>query len=158
MAEPLGATLHKLDSAGRIKLREEEHAALGEAFVMSCGFDNCISLSTEGRWADFVAHFDQLSQQDPDAHDLRRLLVATAERCQVDGQGRVKLPEFLSRWAGVGEDKPQVYLVQAGPGWWECWEAERYHGFLATRAAELKDKARSYWTSANRNAEETEVV
>jgi MraZ protein len=147
MAAVHGATPHKLDTAGRLKLRDEERVVFGDSLIMSCGFDNCISFSTVKRWEKFVADFDELSQQDPDAHDLRRLLVATAEECDVDGQGRVKLPEFLMRWANLGEPKLQAYLIPTDEGWWECWEAERYQKFLTERALELKQKARGFWTT-----------
>lgn len=154
MSDPVGAKPHKLDITARLKLREEERAALGEAVIVSCGFDNCISVFTPERWDQFVADFDQLAQQDPDAHDLRRLLLATAERCEIDAQGRVKIPEFLLRWASLGGGKLQAYLIQVGEGRWECWEAGQYQEFLTRRAQELKQIASGYFRTGPQTEEE----
>ena len=129
MSEAFGAKLHKLDFAGRLKLREEERRELGGAVILACGFDHCINVFSPEAWDAFVAGFDQLSPHDPTAHDLRRFLISTAERCEVDGQGRVRVPDLLLRWAGLGGGKLQAYLIRAGDRW-ELWEDESYQAFL----------------------------
>ncbi|HEY3397687.1 MAG TPA: hypothetical protein VGM19_08515 [Armatimonadota bacterium] len=155
MSAPGGAKPHKLDATGRLKLREEERDALGDVAVLSCGFDNCVSIFTPDRWDKFVADFDKLASQDPDAHDLRRLLVANAEQCEIDAQGRLRVPEFLMRWAELGgESKLQAYLIKVGEGWWECWEATRYQEFLTLRAQQLKQVAGGYWRTGVEPVEE----
>lgn len=154
MAVPLGAKPHKLDAAGRLKLRDDERGLFDSAVVVSCGFDNCISLFDPAQWERFVGDFQELAEQDPQAHDLRRLLVATAERCEIDAQGRIKLPEFLLRWADLGGGKLEAVLIQVGPGRWECWEEEHYRTFLTQRAQELKQIATSYWRTDTERAGE----
>lgn len=129
MNEAVGAKLHKLDFAGRLKLREEERRELGSAVILACGFDHCVNVFPPAAWESFAAGFEQLSPHDPTAHDLRRFLLSTAERCEVDGQGRVRIPDLLLRWAGLGGGKLQAYLIRAGDRW-ELWEEERYQSFL----------------------------
>ncbi len=146
MIEPVGAKPHKIDAGGRLKLREEQRKALGSSVVMACGFDNCITIFTPEAWQRYVEDFAALGAQDPDAHDLRRMLISTAELCEIDAQGRTKIPDFLMRWAGLGgEGKLQAYLIKVDEGRWECWEAGRWQEFLTVRAQELKRVASSFW-------------
>ncbi len=145
MHNPLGVTPHKLDPAGRLKLREEEKAVLGSRVIMACGFDNCINVFTLPAWGAYEAPFRAAPQGDPDMLDLRRLLLSTAEPCDVDAQGRVKIPEFLFKWAGLGDDSLQAYLLQVDEGRWECWEAGHWQEYLDERAQALKQMARNIW-------------
>ena len=147
MAVPIGAKPHKLDTAGRLKLRDDERPFFGESVVVSAGFDNCISFFDPQRWEQFVADFDKLAAQDPEAHDLRRLLLSTAEQCEIDAQGRLRIPEFLLSWAELGGGKLDAMLIRVGEGRWECWEENRYRDFLRQRAQELKQVATAYWST-----------
>ena len=156
MIGPVGAISHKLDMAGRLKLRDEERKALGTQMVMSCGFDNCIAIYTPSAWERFVAGFQRLSRRNPNAQDLKRLLLAPAEVCEVDGQDRVRLPEFLLRWADLGGGNLDAYMVQVEEGRWECWQAERWREFLTRRAGELKEMAGGVWSELEPEDEEAQ--
>ena len=145
MHNPLGVTPHKLDPAGRLKLREEERVVLDARVVMACGFDNCINVFTLPAWGAYEAPFRTAPQGDPDMLDLRRLLLSTAEPCDIDAQGRVKIPDFLLKWSYLGENNLQAYLLQVDEGRFECWEAGHWQQYLSERAQALKQTARLVW-------------
>ncbi len=142
MVAPQGATIHKLDSASRLKLREQQRASLPSAVVLACGFDNCINLFVPQAWDLYQQQFARAnaSPLDPDLHDLKRLLIARAEECTIDDQGRIKIPEPLLRWAGLeaGKEAQLIYLDDR----YEIWEVGRYNEFLTERGKELKQIAR----------------
>ena len=142
MVEPVGATIHKLDSSGRLKLREHQRASLPSVVVLACGFDNCINLFVPQAWNLYEQQFARAGSDrlDPDLHDLKRLLLATAEECSVDDQGRIKLPESLLRWAGLeaGKEAQLICLDDR----YEIWEVGCYNKFLTERGKELKQIAR----------------
>ena len=145
MHNPLGVTPHKLDPAGRLKLREEERVALGPRVIMACGFDSCVNVFTLQAWGAYEAPFRTAAPGDPDMLDLRRLLLAPAEPCDLDAQGRVKIPEFLLKWAHLGPDQPQAYLLQVDEGRFELWEEGQWQQYLTDRAPALKEMARQIW-------------
>jgi division/cell wall cluster transcriptional repressor MraZ len=138
MSEPVGATVHKLDMAGRIKLTDDERAALGDSMVMSCGFDNNIVIYTSATWQRLVAGLERMPRLDPNVHDLKRLLLGPAVTCHVDGQGRVRLPEVLLKWAELGGGKLDAYVTPVDAGRWEAWELSKWHEFNKQRSPELK--------------------
>ncbi len=141
MFDPQGATIHKLDSAGRIKLREHQCDNLPRNVVLACGFDNCINMFSAEAWNLYGQRFAQLDSLDPDVHDLKRLLIATAEVCKIDDQGRLKIPEALLRWAGLDQDPAEAQVIRLEDRY-EIWEVNCYNEFLTQRGQELKDVAR----------------
>ena len=143
MVVPHGATIHKLDSSGRLKLREHQRASLPSVVVLACGFDNCINLFVPQAWNLYEEHFARTGgdRLDPDLHDLKRLLLATAQECSIDDQGRVKLPEALLRWAGLDGEDREAQLICLDDRY-EIWEVGRYNEFLTERGRELKQIAR----------------
>ena len=143
MAELPGATIHKLDSAGRLKLREHHTEGLTPAVVLACGFDNCINLFVPQAWNLYRQQFARVDtgSLDPDLHDLRRLLVATAVECNIDDQGRLRLPESLLRWAGLDGSDREAQVICLDDRY-EIWEVGRYNEFLTERGKQLKEIAR----------------
>ena len=142
MVDPVGATIHKLDSSGRLKLREHQRASLPSVVVLACGFDNCVNLFVPQAWNLYEQQFARAGgdRLDPDLHDLKRLLLATAENCTCDDQGRIKIPESLLRWAGLAAGK-EAQLICLDDRY-EIWEVGRYNEFLTQRGKELKQIAR----------------
>ena len=154
MADPTGATLHKLDMAGRIKLREEERAELGDRMVMSCNFDKRIAIYTSAAFVRLQADLARLPRHDPDVRDLKRFLLSPAETCEVDSQGRVRIPEALLKWAGLGGSVLDAYLAPVEAGEWECCEAARWHEFNNQREADLKEKSGVLFAAAGSREQE----
>jgi MraZ protein len=142
MRHSFGTVPHKLDPAGRIKLRDDERAALGSRVYIAYGHDHYLNVFTPEAWGAFCADFKKLPLSDPDVLDLRRLLVSTGQSCEIDAQGRMKIPDPLLKWAHLGKEKLQAYLLQQEEGRWECWEVGAWHDFQNQRAEALKQKAR----------------
>ena len=143
MSELHGATIHKLDSSARLKLRDYQRDSLPANVILACGFDNCINLFVPQTWALYQQQFAQASTHplDPDLHDLKRLLIATAEECHIDDQGRIKIPEALLRWAGLDGEQKEAQLICLDDRY-EIWEVGSYKKFLTERGKELKQIAR----------------
>ena len=142
MTDLVGAAIHKLDAAGRLKLRDYQRDELPRRVILSCGFDNCISLFVPQTFDLYKQQFARAGADtlDPDLHDLKRLLLATAEQCAVDDQGRIKLPAALLRWAGLAAGK-EAQVIRLDDRY-EIWEVGRYNEFLTERGKELKQIAR----------------
>jgi len=143
MTDLPGATIHKLDSSGRLKLREHHRAILPPSVVLACGFDNCINLFVSHAWNLYQQQFARVNtgSLDPDLHDLRRLLIATAVECNIDDQGRIRIPESLLRWAGLDGSDQEAQVICLDDRY-EIWEVGRYNEFLTERGKQLKEIAR----------------
>ena len=93
-----GEYQHSLDSKGRIfvpaKLRDE----LGEVFFITLSMDHCLNAYSRENWqllSDKVSAMPYVKQR------RMRPIFAHAARCELDGQGRVLIPQALRDYAGL---------------------------------------------------------
>jgi len=110
---------HTIDAKGRlfipVRLREE----LGQTFYVTLSMEKCLSAySTEG-WERFKDKQREMSQVN---QKLMRPLFAMASKCDLDGQGRINLPQALLDFAGL---KKNVAIVGVGERV-EFWDSETY--------------------------------
>jgi MraZ protein len=142
MTPTFGATAHKLDFAFRIKLREEERRELGNTLFMARGFDHRLLVYTPEAWERWLAECEKLPRHDPQADALYDLLAGSGEQCEVDAQGRVRIPEALLDWARL-KDKSVACLVRSRDCW-HIWEKENYEAFCE-RAEQLQRVMAEYF-------------
>ena len=111
---------HTLDSKDRMTIPAKFRELVGEGVFVFQGFDHNLMVFTKD-------HFEILSQQvdgtdltNTDARLMRRLFFATAEWVDVDKAGRILVPGFLKKAAGLNNE---VVLVGAGK-FFEIWSKE----------------------------------
>lgn len=114
-----GQYAHTVDAKGRLfipaKLRDE----LGDAFYVTIGMDGCLSVYSEGSWANFM---DKLSALPYSKTKALRALLANAAKCEPDGQGRILLPAKLRQYADLDKDVVVIGSFDRA----EIWNARRW--------------------------------
>ena len=143
MARDLGPTLHKLDSATRLKLNEDEKRELGTVVYLASGYDNRVNVYRPEDWKRLKETFDRLPPYNPVANDLRSLLVEAGSQCEVDPQGRIRIPDDQDDWAGLDDAHQMVFLTRARDHW-DIWERSRYQAYLRS-VNELKARSEDYF-------------
>jgi MraZ protein len=73
---------------------------------------------------------DQAPAADAEARVFRRLVFAQTEAVDVDGSGRILLPERLGQFAGL---KHEVVLIGVRDHL-ELWDGQRWQEYLAQHA------------------------
>jgi len=126
---------HSLDGKRRVilpaRLRGDE-----KTFVLTRGLEGCLSLYTEGAWKKTLEKLQNLPVANKSqARAFRRLLLSGAMSADVDGQGRLLVPESLGQFAGI---KRNVRIIGLETHI-EVWAAERW---LKYRRSAEKDAAR----------------
>jgi MraZ protein len=97
------------------------------ALYIAPGTDGSLAIYTQ-RSLDSIAQ--RLAEASPAAQDTRafgRLFYAQAQRVELDGQGRVRIPAELATLAGLGKE---VALVGVGDHL-ELWDLARWRAYLA---------------------------
>ena len=93
-----GVYQHSLDAKGRLfipaKLREE----LGDVFYVTLSMDKCLSAYSAENWQVFS---DKVNAMPYVKQRKMRPLFAYAAKCELDGQGRILLPQNLRDFAGL---------------------------------------------------------
>ena len=91
-----GEYQHNLDAKGRLfipaKLREE----LGDVFYVTLSRERCLTAYNEQSWQEFS---DKVNAMPYNKQTKMRPLFAYASKCELDGQGRILIPQFLRDFA-----------------------------------------------------------
>src|SRR5688500_967012 len=99
-----GEYRHSLDGKRRVSLPARLRGSV-RRFVLTRGLEGCLSLYTEDAWKNLLAKLQNLPVSNKaQARAFRRLLISGAISADVDGQGRLLVPESLGRYAGIGKD------------------------------------------------------
>lgn len=133
----------RLDSKHRVivpqKLREtrgEEGQSWSE-FYLTLGAEGCVFVYTPGSWERLMTAMGATQPMaDRSLRLLQRLVAANAARCELDGQGRIVLPDSLRKHAGLTREV--VWIGAVGRA--EIWDRKRWQAYHAEHISELDEK------------------
>ena len=119
------------------RLRDAMQCPLGAGLFVAPGTDTSLALYTEEAFSRLAERLAQVSPTRQDVRSFTRLFYAQAERVEVDGQGRVRIPPELARLAQL--EKETVLLGVHDH--LELWAAGRWQAYLAEKQAHYDDIA-----------------
>lgn len=96
-----GEHKHTIDAKGRLIIPSDYRELLGEKFVLTKGFEGCLSIYPMTEWEAFEKKLSALPLTNKNARTLTRFFVAGATECELDKQGRILIPSTLREFAGL---------------------------------------------------------
>lgn len=107
-----GVSSINLDVKGRLAIPTRYRAELQEScerqMIVTVAIDDrcvgvkgCLWLYPLPEWENLELTLSKLPTMDKMAGKLRRFLIGNASECEMDGQGRLLLPEKLRKFAGM---------------------------------------------------------
>lgn len=123
----LGEYQHSVDEKGRIAVPAKFRKILSKGVVVTKGPDACLYLYPPEEWgrlADKIAHLP-LGQADSRA--FSRVMLAGASPAEIDGQGRILIPDYLRAYAGIKAKAVIVGLYNRA----EIWDEEKWKSYRA---------------------------
>ncbi|MCL2125293.1 MAG: division/cell wall cluster transcriptional repressor MraZ [Oscillospiraceae bacterium] len=114
-----GIYKHAIDAKGRLfipaRLREE----LGEVFYVTLSMEKCLSLYSSESWE----RFSEKTKAMPKAKQIKmRPLFAHADKCELDGQGRILLSQIQRTFAGLSKNVTVVGVGECA----EVWDSDTW--------------------------------
>lgn len=111
---------------GASTVNEKPEALESIDLYFTPGTDGCLELHTLESLNELAL---QAKQNNAGTHNIRsflRLFYARAQVCEIDGQGRIRVPKHLAEWASLEKE-----IVFVGVGFhWEVWDLDRWNQFL----------------------------
>lgn len=114
-----GTFEHTLDAKGRLFIPAKFREELGESFYINISSERCLVAYTMDKWQDMKKKVDALSTLE---QKKARPIFANASKCELDGQGRILLPQFLREFAGLTKD----VVVVGNNNTAEIWDKEKW--------------------------------
>lgn len=132
-----GVTTISLDAKGRMALptryRERLMARCDGRMVVTVDRDSCLLLYPLPEWEEIERKLVRLPSLNAQARRLQRLLIGHATECELDGSGRILLPQPLREFANL--DRRIVLIGQGNK--FEIWDEttwnERRDDWLAAQ-------------------------
>ena len=110
----LGEYESTIDTKGRFLLPAAFKKQLpqddGTQFVISRGFENCLTLYPQQSWKPIFTNLSNLNDFDSNVRQFRRAFLNGATPIELDAAGRLLLPKNLAEYASLLKD---IVLVSA---------------------------------------------
>lgn len=127
----LGEYEHALDDRGRIAVPARFRDDFRAGLYLSRGQDRCIAAYTTEGWSRFISQLDSLPFTDDEARRTQRRHYSGAQQVDLDRQGRVLIPQFLRRYAGIN----QSVVIAGMNDHIEIWDSSLWAAELAAMEA-----------------------
>ncbi|MGE5123718.1 MAG: division/cell wall cluster transcriptional repressor MraZ [Acidobacteriaceae bacterium] len=121
----LGEYRHSLDSKDRLTVPARYRELMDEGAYVLRGFDRNLMVLTTKAFTAISQRLDQMSMTDPLARALRRLIIGSATRLEVDKSGRILIPHFLLSKVGLSTDQEAILVGQGS--YFEIWSAGEWN-------------------------------
>ena len=139
----IGEYNHTVDEKGRLAVPIKFRTKLAKGAVVTRGLDNCLFLYTGAEWKDLAERLSKLPISRANTRAFARLMLAGAMDVFLDKQGRIILPDYLRKYAGMGKNVIIAGLYNRLEIWdkekWETYKTatEKSSGDIAEQLGEL---------------------
>lgn len=99
----IGEYTHSIDDKGRMAVPVKFRAALGKGAVVTRGLDGCLFVYTSAEWRKLADKLVTLPIAQANTRAFSRLMLAGAMEVDIDSQGRVLVPDYLRKYAGLSK-------------------------------------------------------
>lgn len=97
----IGEYRHNLDDKGRLAVPAKFRVLLKGGAVVTKGLDNCLFLYPKKQWGELAGKLAAMPISQAKARAFGRHMLAGAMEVEFDVQGRITLPEYLRKFAGL---------------------------------------------------------
>ncbi len=118
----LGSHQHTIDSKGRLTLPSKWRSELSTNVVVTRGLEGCLFIFPQTKFEEIAREVDRQGIVFPEVRAWARYLGAESEPVEVDGQGRILIPQHLREYAGLNGNAVVVGLMSRI----EVWSPEKY--------------------------------
>ena len=122
----IGEYTHSQDEKKRISLPAKFKKEIGKKVVVTHGLDNCLFMFSMKEWEKISEKLGSLSMGQADSRGFNRIILGGAVEIDVDGAGRILIPDFLREYAGLSSDKSGKVVFTGVYSKVEIWDESRW--------------------------------
>ena len=131
----IGEYKHTIDDKNRLSLPAKFRRETGKKVVITSGLDSCLFIFTTKSWEMITERLSssENSMLQADNRGFNRYLLGGATEIEVDAMGRMLLPEYLQKRAGLSKNVVIVGVRDRA----EIWDETKWNAYRA----EIEGKA-----------------
>lgn len=100
----LGEYKHNLDTKGRMAIPAKFRDKLTAGAIITRGIDNCLFVFAAPEWDALAKKLIALPLAQANSRAFVRLMLAGATDVEIDNQGRILIPDYLRKYAGLKKE------------------------------------------------------
>ncbi len=100
----LGEYNHTLDNKGRMAIPAKFRDKMTAGAIITRGIDNCLFVFASAEWENLAKKLIALPLAQANSRAFMRLMLAGATDVELDGQGRILIPDYLRKYAGLKKE------------------------------------------------------
>ena len=128
----IGQYEHTIDAKKRLALPAKFRGELGEKVIITKGVENCLEVYTEKEFLVWSEKLSNLTVTLPEARSFARTKLASAMDVSLDKLGRILVPDYLKKYAGLNKTVVICGLSNRLEIWdlanWNEWTKEAEKG------------------------------
>lgn len=123
----IGEYIHTLDDKKRLSLPVKFRQQLGKKLVITRGLEGCLFIYSSKEWQNISQRLGELGMGQASMRGFTRFMLSGAVEVDVDGAGRMLIPDFLKDFADL-KNKVVVTGVQTRAEIWneKAWDAYKH--------------------------------
>lgn len=133
----LGEFSHSIDPKKRLAIPAKFRSELGARSVLTIGFDACLFLYPEKEWEQLAIKLSSLPIGQTDVRNVNRLMLAGAAEVGFDQLGRILVPDYLMKYAGLKKKAVVAGLYNRI----EIWDEVKWNAYKAKAQKNIGDLA-----------------
>ena len=128
----IGEYTISMDAKGRIAVPSKFRNQLNATAVVTRGFEKCLFLYTASEWEKLATKLSALPLTKASSRAVARFMLAGAFDVELDGQGRIVLPEYLRKFGKLAKKVVVAGLYNRI----EIWDQEAWNAYKMTTEEE----------------------
>lgn len=121
----LGEYTHNLDIKGRVAVPAKFRDKLSAGAIITRGLDNCLFVFAKEEWKILAEKIVALPLAQANSRAFTRLMLAGAMDVEIDSQGRILVPDYLRKYAGLTKQVIIAGLYNRI----EVWDADNWEKY-----------------------------
>ena len=138
----MGEYHYAIDEKGRLTIPSKLRFDLGEQFIITRGFDNCLFLYPMNEWNQILEKYKTLPNTQ-NARNFMRFFLSGATICELDKQGRVNISTSLIHYANLKKDCVIIGVNER----LEIWNDENWNEFMKNNETNFSEIADELFSS-----------
>lgn len=139
----IGEYLYIIDHKKRLAIPSKFRKTLGKKAIVTKGIDVCLTVYPITEWEKLAKKLESLPTSKLDARGFVRIMLAGAVDVDLDKLGRILIPDYLKKYAGLKKEVVILGLSNRIEVWdktkWNTYKqkTEKDVGDIASRLEEL---------------------
>ena len=135
----IGEFQHNIDLKGRIALPAKFRSKITGGAIITRGIDKCLFVFTGKDWEVLAQKLIALPLSQANSRAFVRLMLSGAADVELDSQGRILIPDYLRKYAGLNKEA-KVTGVYNRMEIWDTTNWNEYKSKTEGQSEEIAEK------------------